>query len=58
MVGAGSAHPSLDPIYYMEAFALAPPNFLTFNLCMLTNSKKMCRSDNSKGSKGVRLQKE
>ncbi len=38
--GGGSAHLDLNPLYYMKAFELTPPNFLTFKLCMLTVSKE------------------
>ena len=47
--GAGSAHLDFNPLYYIEALELTPPNFLTFNLCMLTAYKKIWgRLDNSK----------
>ena len=40
LIGGGTAHLDFDPLYNIEAFALTPPNFLTFSLCMLTICKK------------------
>jgi len=47
--GGGLAHVDFNPLYYMEAFELTSPNFLTFKLCMLTVvEKNWGRLDNSK----------
>ena len=50
MGGGDPARADFDPLQHIEAFALSPPNLLTFSLCMLTVSKNFLgRLDNSKG---------